>query len=506
METGHELLAVSVAAEAAELTEACSIIQRRQLKKTELVNALNAVPERCFSNDGKGRLRVIGWGQWAMFAQRHLCQALQCDFRFMNKLWGVPDEARKFSKQTEKLFSGLRLYPFVRRFNATEVEDYHRAVDEGFAVTVSTPHLVSPEIWNYLCYEVGFADRYEPNPNPHLSEWHKHNPPPGTAYNPLPRMNHRSLVERPDVVACLERLHELAPYDDNITFNLMRFKYKGFVTYEQVEPLYHPVLDYDSYRIAQLAETVRSKPAEFEKLMLKAAEIDPYRYYTLAKFVIAQNAEAKGAAYLEKAMKLHPDSVAAANQSGWLIEYYQRNGMTAKAMTLADQAAETYSSRGLEAKAELLESLGRYDEALDYYRKIEERYETSAELMAFVQRYKAKTGSTRYDGEIGASLKKLFPDGVQKVTLTRLHGLPDDGVSINDDNELLRKAGLHNGDIIVALYGIRVHDFKQYDYARNSTTNAEMALIIYRNTQYLEVTASPPNHRFNATFRSWRAN
>ena len=503
VETGHQLLAVSLAGELAEFAEAYSIAQKRPLKKPEAVKALNQVPERCFSADGNAQVRVIGLGQWAMFSQRHICQALQRNFQFMDKQWGVPDDARKFSQEAEKIFSGLRLYPFVRRFNATEESDYHRSVDEGFVVTVSTPHLVPATTWNYLCYKVGFAELYQPNPNPHLDEWFKHNPPPGTAYDPRPRLNHSTLVGRPDTVARLERLHELAPYEEDIAYSLLWIKYNGKATFEQMEPIYHPTLDYNSYRITHLAETVKGQPADYEKLMLKAAAIDPFRYYALVDYFIKQKEDAKAAEYLEKAMALHPDSVTAANESGWLVKYYQRNGMTAKALALADKAAETYSSRGLQTKAELLESLGKYDDALDYYEKIEERYNHSGELIAFVTRYKAKTGSTRFDAKLQARLKGLFPNGIQKVSSVELHGLPDSGVSINKGNQLLQQAGLQRGDIIVALYGIRVHNFEQYNYARESTADPEMDLIIYRNNQYLEVKASPPNHRFNADFSTW---
>jgi len=52
-------------------------------------------------------------------------------------------------------------------------------VDDGFKVTVAAPHLVPAECWNYLCYKVNFAPPYNPNPNPHVNEWHNHNPPPG---------------------------------------------------------------------------------------------------------------------------------------------------------------------------------------------------------------------------------------------------------------------------------------------------------------------------------------
>jgi len=501
--TGHELLEVSLPLEFAELDQVYSLGHESRLKKDKLTEALNTPPERCFSSAGQNRVRVIGWGQWAWFAQRHLCHTLQHNFNFLQKKWGVPEEAAKFVKGTESMFSGLRLYPFVRWCNCTETADYHRAVDEGMIVTVETPHLVSPQIWNSICYKVPFAELYQPNPNPHVNEWHKHNPPPGTVYDPLPRMHHPSLTRRSDVITVMERLHDLAPYDNNLSFNLIRIKYHGRATYDQMEQIYHPVLEYDSYRMSELAETVPDKPDAYEKLMLKAAAIDPDRYYALGDFFGKLNQDDKAAAYLEKAMALHPDAVAAAGHSSWLINYYQRKGMTSKAMALADQAADVYSYSGLEAKAELLESLGKYAEAWEYFLKIEERYNRSEALMAFVARYKAKTADGRYDQELQNRLKSLFPSGLEKVSFQDFKAPPSDGVIINEENKLVSDAGLKRGDIIVAVNRIRVHTFKQYSYAREVTATPDLALIVWQKDHYAEIKASPPRHRFNAAFASY---
>jgi hypothetical protein len=147
--------------------------------------------------------------------------------------------------------------------------------------------------------------------------------------------------------------------------------------------------------------------------------------------------------------------------------------------------------------------MGKHEEAIEYGRKIKERYGHSDALLGFLTRYKATTGSTRHDSELNAELKKLFPGGIKKVTLSQLQGRPDSGVIIKEDNQLLQAAGLKNGDLIVALYGIRVHNFEQYGYARASTVDPQMDLLIWRKNQYLQVKASPPDHRFNADFATW---
>jgi tetratricopeptide (TPR) repeat protein len=237
--------------------------------------------------------------------------------------------------------------------------------------------------------------------------------------------------------------------------------------------------------------------------MLRSAAIDPYRYYSLGEFFQERNQDEKAATYFEKAMALHPDSVAAAGRSSWLIKYYQRKGMISKALALADKAAEVYSYSGLQAKADLLESLGKYDEAWEYFLKLEERYERSDDLMAFIARYKAKTGNTRYDHELQTRLGKLFPKGLEKATIQTLGSPPSDGAIIKQDGKLISDAGLRVGDIIVAVHAIRVHNMQQYSFARETRKAPGMELIVWQQNHYVEIKCSPPGHRFNVDFATY---
>jgi tetratricopeptide (TPR) repeat protein len=507
VELGHVLLALSLPLELREASTVYQISQGQPLQAQNLATALNQMPERCFSLDkaGSPQIRVIGWGQWAMFCQRHICHAIQNNYDFMENSWGVPRDAHDFASKCEENFSGLRLYPFVRRYTCNDEASYHAAIDDSFPVTRATPHLVSAGIWNELCYRVSFAKLYQPNPNPHINEWHKHNPPPGTAYNPLPRMNHPSLVQRPDTVPLMEKLHERAPYDEDIAFNLLRIKYNGQASPEQTEAVYQPVLEYDSLKMYQVGLQLRNDPQAFEAIMRKASAIDPDRYFALGDYFAKRAEEDKAAQYLQKGMDLSQDTVLAANEAGWLVNYYVRKGQPAKASKLADMAAETYSFRGLTAKAEFLEATGKYAEALEYYKKIEERYENSADLIQFCLRYKTKTGKSDFDVTLTRRLKTLFPKGIERVTINDFKQAPTDGALLEEANVETAKAGMKPGDVIVAAYGIRVHSFEQYMYARQTTNTPEMDLVVWQSNQYRQVRASPPEHRFGANMITYQA-
>jgi len=173
-----------------------------------------------------------------------------------------------------------------------------------------------------------------------------------------------------------------------------------------------------------------------------------------------------------------------------------KKGETQKAQSVADAAGEVYSAVGLEAKAEFFEATGKYAEAFEWYAKEEERYDDSSSLIGFCVRYKAKTGDTRFDAALKSRLAKLFPKGIEKVTLKDFQTAPVDGLMLREGNDLVSKAGMKTGDVIVAVNGIRTHNSNQYDYGRDTGATNGMTLIVWQGNQYREIRASPPNNRF----------
>jgi tetratricopeptide (TPR) repeat protein len=501
VEIGHELLRASLPLEQQEISSIYELWHHAKPPDNGMVRTLNDLPERCFTaSGGVVHVRVIGWGQWAAFFQRHLCHAVQQNFWFLNRQWGVPDEAKKFSSECEREFGALRLYPFVRRFNCTDVEGYHKSVDDGLKVTVATPHLVPADCWNELCYKPRFAPLYSPNPNPHINEWFGHNPPPGTVYNLRPRLDHPSLVERPDAVARFQKLHELAPYDCRIALHIAATKYNQHPTYEQATALFGALLPYSVTALQQIAATLTNSPERYEKLMLQAAELSPGCYYTLGDYARNGKQEDKAARYYDKACAADPDRVRVANYANWRSHYYLKQGNPTLAREIADEAGEVYSFYGLEAKASFLEATTNYDGAFEWFAKIEERYNNSTPVIRFCLRYKAQTGDGRFDSELQQRRGKLFPKGLERVSLNDFNGPPADGVLVAQENDRLKSAGLKAGDVIVAVYGVRVHNLDQYAYGRDLTNTPALDLIVWQSKAYREFKPSPPRHLFGVPF------
>jgi tetratricopeptide (TPR) repeat protein len=508
VEIGHVLLEASIPQEMQEVNSIYELSHHEKLSTTAAaVKALNELPQRCVTAGPGGavHVQVIDWGQWAAFFQRHLCHAMQENFHFMYSMWGVPDDAKEFSARCDHEFGALRMYPFVKRFNCTDVDAYHKSVDDGFKLTVEAPQFVPANCWNYLCYRVGFAPWYRPNPNPHVNEWHNPNPPPGTAYDLHPRLDHPSLISGPDALARFEKLHDLAPYDCRIITQIINRKYKGQATFDQTVELYRPVLPYSVTALRAVANTVSDQPVKYEEYLLKVAELDPVCYYTLGDLALNYTNEDKAAKYYDQAAATDGDSVRVSYYADWRIKYLLKQGQVEKARHIADEAGEVYSSVGLQAKANFYETTSNYDGAHEWYAKVEERYDDPGPVLAFCARYFARTGDTRFQSELNDRLKKLFPDGIQKVSLSDFHDPPSDGVVIRQQNNTVRSAGLNSGDVIVSVFGVRVHNFKQYGYGRELTSTPEMDLIVWQGDAYHELKPSVPGHRFGVDIGDYPA-
>lgn len=281
---------------------------------------------------------------------------------------------------------------------------------------------------------------------------------------------------------------------------ILKKKYKDSPTYDQAAALYRPVLPFTPFALCRVAQTVRDKPEQYEKLLLQAADISPAWYYNLCSYATNLKQDDKAAEYLEKACAADPDAVRVSNHAVRRVRYFLKKGQTDKARQIADDAGEVYSYYGLEAKAFFLEATTNYDGAFEWFGRIEERYNKSLPLLDFCLRYKAQTGDLRFDSQVEKRIKKLFPKGIEKVSLSDFHGPPTDGVLIRQENDLLKSAGLRVSNVIVAVYGISVHDLRQYTYGRDTKTTPELDLIVWQGDAYREFKPSPPRHRFGLDF------
>jgi len=500
VEIGHELLANSLKLEMEELASVHMQEAGSKLTRSTLVRALNELPGRTLATDTNGavRLQVIGGGLWADFLQRQLCYAVHENFNFMQHDWGVPDEAKVFAGRCAQAFGGLRLYPFVRRMDFTTEQDCRQAVDAGLAVVMATPQLVPAGAWNSLNYQTGFGPLYLGNRNPGIDQWFSHNPPPGTAYDLAARLTQPTLIERLDAIPFLEKLHARAPGNGWILNYLFYREYGGRPSHEQALALFSSLLPYDFNALKKVAATLQDHPDQYEVVMLQAAGVNPSGYYTLSDYCRLKGEPEKAADYLEKACATDLDSVRVSNYALRRVEHFLQAGQVDRARQIADEAGEVYSSVGLEAKAKFFELTSNYDGAYEWYAKIEERYNESLPLVHFCVNYQARTGDPRFRPEVEKRQDTLFPDGLKTISFGDFHGPPAAGVRLGKMINPLLSTGLNEGDVIVAIYGVRTLTPDQYEYVRDGNTNPELDLIVWQTNAYHELKISPPGRRFGA--------
>jgi tetratricopeptide (TPR) repeat protein len=505
VEMGNELMEESIPLELKEIGSVYELSGRKNLAGNGLIAALNELPEHCFTarQGGETHVRIIGSGQWAAFFQRELCHAVQNGFHFLSHSLGDPDGAKEFAAKSDEQFGGLRLYPFVRRFDCLTAADYQSSEDAGIEVTVAAPQLVSEACWNSLSAKVSFAPLYKPDRNLHTQDWFEHNPPPGTAYNIDARLPLLTKVDHPAPVALFEHLHDLAPYDTHLLYELVAKKYHNQATIDEAMPYYQALLPYSIGALRAVANTVSNTPDLYDKYMLQAAALNPEFYYDLGNNAIRQKQNDKAAQYFEQASTNDPDSVRISNFAVWRVRYYLRQGQTDKARAVADFGAMVYSYLGLESKANFMEATSNYNSAYEWFARIDERYDDSAPLVAFCLRYWQLTNDTRFEKDLQKRVQAVFPNGVEHVRLGDFKAAPTDGVRIQIPNNRLAP-GFRRGDVIVAIEGVRVHTVRQYIYVRDLPKETVRDIIIWQDGAYHEINANTPksNGAGYANFKS----
>jgi hypothetical protein len=70
-----------------EIRKTYWIYHTEELDNDAFIEALNAEPAGLIDHDGT--IRIINWGVWADFFQRHLCNAMVSGYDFVRNQWGV---------------------------------------------------------------------------------------------------------------------------------------------------------------------------------------------------------------------------------------------------------------------------------------------------------------------------------------------------------------------------------------------------------------------------------
>jgi tetratricopeptide (TPR) repeat protein len=454
VEDGRQLVEPAVAAELFELSEVHRLAVGRDLPESLPADVMNTRAGRLMSGQGP---RVIPWGAWAEYFQRHIGMYVgEIDQLYRSKL-GLPTRADEIKALMDQGFGHLTLYPVAsasrRKGKGTEADLTHinRAVDVG----VRSPELVNYDFWEFL--ESGSRYEVVARAMPARTPWFA---PPSAevpfdagrrsrdmiARMPLPELD--ALVSEASTDVQLA-IHALRPRPGNqrlIPRIVAWFKARGAFDLDAVDAM------------ADWARTLEDQIA----WRRQGCALSITQCVSLASLLAYAGDEAGAVAEYERAFRDPAmDAVAVANSSSWLVAYYERSGQMTRAYDLAQRAAATWSARGLETLARLYERRARIDEAAAVYEQMAQRYKDSSPALAgFLYRQAIVGKRTQYLERWRQVERALFPNGLQPMPAS-MPQQPAAGVYVEKDSSMARRVRIQIGDIIVGVDGWRVDNEDQ---------------------------------------------
>ena len=291
----------------------------------------------------------------------------------------------------------------------------------------------------------------------------------------------------------LAALAEIAPYNWHVLYAAADAR--GDRSSPALALAFKAIADFHLDAATEIAKPLKSDPKAYAAAMMRVAEIDADEYVPLALYLVSNGLIEEAAKAFQAAVEKAPDRVRVANNSDWLINYYMDNNRKAEAIKLAEEAAEVYSFRGLEAAGHLMERLEDWPKAYEYFAAINERYDDERPLYDYLKKYKDTQPAVAK--EYAALTAKAFPDGMKKVTLADFKDPPADGAVFTTNSERMIPYEIRVGHVVVGLDGYAVHSMAQYDFIRAMSSDAPLQLILWNGSEYREVTASVPNRRFD---------
>jgi len=447
-------------------------------------------------------VRVLGWHLWGPFFQRHLCAQLVNAWRRNNGL-GARVANETLPTVWEKPFGKLRLYPIVLKRLAWQQPEYERALTGARELVRLHPELVTAENWHRLREKPTFASA-QALPFPEQLPWFTPFVPDGTAFD-LKQRTLRPGCPQPPMIDAIDRWASQAPYElwtmwcaesQHATSTPI-----GKPTLETRRAALGPLAQYDLDAVMRLHDHAAVTADEYLQTSTLACQLDQEKCDILADHLIENAREEEAARTFESWIEHARDRVGVSNHLTWLVRYDYDIGKRARALEIAQMAADTYSARGTETLAHLFDRMGRYDEAEQLYRRISEQYVDDDALAAFYVRQARRTKNAQYEERAKSLLlPKLFPNGLEPGTLADFKISPRDGLAFRRFAARAERIGLREHDVLVSIDGIRMRNIKQYYVVTRLSHDDHMTLVVWRDGRYQQLQVVVPQRYFSVVF------
>jgi hypothetical protein len=504
-EEGNTYAPTALALELAEVRQVYRLHQGRDPDPSAVGRALNAPPDRCLSREAASTItpRVIDWGAWARFYQRHVLAATVRQERALGQRLQLAEDAGE-ARQTQSMIEGLELQPLAS-LHGSERQLLERACLAVAPLLEHSRHLLTASHWSSLkrtCGKTAIA--------PVLAgaeTWFGGLAPAGTAFD----FEARRFLLKPDDPAALAELYRLAPYDRDIVRAWYRRERNNPPSPSAIESAYGVLLEYDIAAMKLRALLAARDVDEYQRLYSRICDLDADSCLDLGDYLASHNRPEAAVTAFRRALNEGKGRVRISARLDWLIDHSLEQGRTDDALAVARKAA-TGSAAGLKTMARVLERLERWTEAERYWMlhraspvTIEERAErvARASLSAFYERFELWLSMGGCRTQQPAAIRGVFPSGIESASLAESSGRPDMGVRISGPDRTLEGLGLESDDIIVALDGRRVRSPLQYRCVAEFAEGTDAKAIAWRPKleRYLEVARAP--RRPSAQLKVW---
>lgn len=261
--------------------------------------------------------------------------------------------------------------------------------------------------------------------------------------------------------------------------------------------------EYDARASEWMFRYLQATGEEYLSAARRQCRIDVDECARLGGELLFLGRDADAAAAFEHFVQNARNRVAVSNQVAWLVRYDWDTGRRDAATRMAEEAGSVGSAGGLEIHGEVLERLGRDEEARAVFEYLSERYENGGfGLATYCLRKAATSGDRNWVARASKAVPKVFPRGIESLDLPALPSPPSDGIAFQSFGPRARRTGLLPDDIIVGVDAYRVRTVDQYTLIARSGFDPHMRLTVWRQGRYREVTVVMPQRYMGVYLRN----
>jgi hypothetical protein len=431
----------------------------------------------------------IDWPTWVASSQRHLAADAVAAVELESHFQGRKNVARDMATKMNRLLGQLPLFPFAKLQFALDDVQRADAMKAVIGLMQRRPETITSANWRS---GVELRNGRVPSGVTPQSVWFTMLVPAGTAYDAAHRV--RTYQDTNHLTReSLDEVRRIAPYTRYLLEEEMRWRYEAplappFPEYKSEAGV---LADYDVFVMSDVLGTAKPAPADYVPLAQRLCHLQAEKCSALGHYLADHERDDEAAQVYQYWVDNTRDEVDVANNAGWLINYYYAHGQRSRARELADKGAKVFSYGGLKIKARVLERDGNYQEAEATLKQAIERYDkaNTTDLAAFYVRWNKAFADPGTKTAAEVLVGKIFPRGLEHVdiALLTLTGPPPDGGRLTTIGERGERAGFALDDIVVAIDGIRVHNYDQLHLAWYMDADPEIAFIVWRDKKYLTI-------------------